>query len=247
MTVANEKLRRHVHILPQRLCKRLIACLFYEAINEKSCTHTITIFVAIILYVPYCKLFLFLSSAPLGSLCCTDKTVDKIDHNLSRTDLESALWCFLPIKKEMPIVHPSSSQRTTIGFVSYDGRDASSRWMWVTFWSRHGHGQLVCRWLRRSSSRYRWTRKWCCQFFWQLEYGEETWLAILEHVGYRNTVFRTHHIYPDDLMAKLAEAAVTLVADGSTTQDFLRFFGRCFVRYFSHYGYEKFIKVSFFS
>lgn len=79
----------------------------------------------------------------------------------------------------------------------------------------------------------------------QLEYGEETWLAILESVGYRNTVFRTHHIYPDDLIMKLADAAVTLVANGSTRQDFLRFFGRCFVRYFSHYGYEKFIKVSF--
>jgi hypothetical protein len=43
---------------------------------------------------------------------------------------------------------------------------------------------------------------------------------------------------------KLADAAVTLVANGSTRQDFLRFFGRCFVRYFSHYGYEKFIKVN---
>ncbi|XP_046645351.1 soluble guanylate cyclase 89Db-like isoform X2 [Daphnia pulicaria] len=81
------------------------------------------------------------------------------------------------------------------------------------------------------------------QHFIQLEYGEETWLAILESVGYRNTVFRTHHIYPDELIMKLADAAVTLVANGSTRQDFLRFFGRCFVRYFSHYGYEKFIKV----
>ena len=66
----------------------------------------------------------------------------------------------------------------------------------------------------------------------------------MESVGYRNTVFRTHHIYPDDLIMKLADAAVTLVANGSTRQDFLRFFGRCFVRYFSHYGYEKFIKVN---
>ncbi|XP_057364672.1 soluble guanylate cyclase 89Db-like isoform X1 [Daphnia carinata] len=81
------------------------------------------------------------------------------------------------------------------------------------------------------------------QHFIQLEYGEETWLGILESVGYRNTVFRTHHIYPDELIMKLADAAVKLVANGSTRQDFLRFFGRCFVRYFSHYGYEKFIKV----
>ncbi|EFX75214.1 hypothetical protein DAPPUDRAFT_250539 [Daphnia pulex] len=77
----------------------------------------------------------------------------------------------------------------------------------------------------------------------KLEYGEETWLAILESVGYRNAVFRTHHIYPDELIMKLADAAVTLDANGSTRQDFLRFFGRCFVRYFSHYGYEKFIKI----
>lgn len=77
----------------------------------------------------------------------------------------------------------------------------------------------------------------------QVEYGEDTWLAILERVGYRNNVFRTHHIYPDDLVMKLAEAAVELVDNGSSAQDFLRFFGRCFVRYFSHYGYEKFIKV----
>ena len=65
----------------------------------------------------------------------------------------------------------------------------------------------------------------------------------MEKVGHRNTVFLTHHIYPDDLIGKIAEAAADLVADGSTTDDFLRFFGRCFVRYFSHYGYEKFIKV----
>lgn len=81
-------------------------------------------------------------------------------------------------------------------------------------------------------------------FITQLEYGEATWLAILEHVGYRNTVFRTHHIYPDNLIMKLAEASALLVTDGSTKEDFLRFFGRCFVRFFSHYGYEKFIKVN---
>ena len=86
----------------------------------------------------------------------------------------------------------------------------------------------------------------------KVEYGEEVWKAILEHVGYKNTVFRTHHIYPDDLIMKLADAAVVLVGNNSPTsstastrQDFLRFFGRCFVRYFSHFGYEKFIKVSY--
>ena len=83
----------------------------------------------------------------------------------------------------------------------------------------------------------------------QVEYGEETWKAMLEYVGLSKTVvFRTHHIYSDDLIPKLADAAVALASrsdgnDVNNPNNFLRFFGRCFVRYFSHYGYEKFIKV----
>ena len=99
--------------------------------------------------------------------------------------------------------------------------------------------------MRRRSSRtaYLWL-KCNLSFRDKVEYGEEMWQEILERVGYRNTVFSTHAIYPDDLIGKMAETASQLVANGSTTEDFLRFFGRCFVRYFSHYGYEKFIKVS---
>ena len=74
---------------------------------------------------------------------------------------------------------------------------------------------------------------------------------MLEHVGLsKSVVFRTHHIYDDDLIPKLADAAVMLALrsdakDANDASVYLRFFGRCFVRYFSHYGYEKFIKVSF--
>lgn len=42
---------------------------------------------------------------------------------------------------------------------------------------------------------------------------------------------------------KLANAAVTLVADGSTVQDFLTYFGRCFIRAASEFGYETIIRV----
>ena len=74
---------------------------------------------------------------------------------------------------------------------------------------------------------------------------------MLEHVGLsKSVVFRTHHIYADDLIPKLADAAVVLASRSGTddavdANHFLRFFGRCFVRYFSHYGYEKFIKVGY--
>ena len=77
----------------------------------------------------------------------------------------------------------------------------------------------------------------------QVEYGEETWSQMLEHVGFRNTVFTTHGIYPDSLMTNLAQAASVLIANGDSPADFTQFFGRCFVRYFSYHGYDKFIQV----
>jgi guanylate cyclase, other len=77
----------------------------------------------------------------------------------------------------------------------------------------------------------------------QVEYGEETWNQMLEHVGFRNTVFTTHGIYPDSLMTNLAQAASVLIANGDSPADFTQFFGRCFVRFFSYHGYDKFIQV----
>jgi hypothetical protein len=43
---------------------------------------------------------------------------------------------------------------------------------------------------------------------------------------------------------KLANAAVTIIANGWTVQDFLAYFGRCFIRAAGTFGYEKLIKVS---
>lgn len=42
----------------------------------------------------------------------------------------------------------------------------------------------------------------------------------------------------------LANAAVTIIANGWTVQDFLVYFGRCFIRAAGTFGYEKLIKVS---
>ncbi|XP_046441201.1 soluble guanylate cyclase 89Da-like [Daphnia pulex] len=76
----------------------------------------------------------------------------------------------------------------------------------------------------------------------QTEYGNDVWFSLLDRVGYRNTTFCTHSIYPDDLVMKLANAAVTIIANGWTVQDFLAYFGRCFIRAAGTFGYEKLIK-----
>ncbi|EFX75362.1 hypothetical protein DAPPUDRAFT_107984 [Daphnia pulex] len=45
-----------------------------------------------------------------------------------------------------------------------------------------------------------------------------------------------------DLVMKLANAAVTIIANGWTVQDFFAYFGRCFIRAAGTFGYEKLIK-----
>jgi hypothetical protein len=42
---------------------------------------------------------------------------------------------------------------------------------------------------------------------------------------------------------ELAIAATEVVGNGLTTLDFLNYFGRCFIRSFDRYGYDKIIKV----
>lgn len=42
---------------------------------------------------------------------------------------------------------------------------------------------------------------------------------------------------------ELAIAASEVVGNGLTTLDFLNYFGRCFIRSFDRYGYDKIIKV----
>ena len=43
---------------------------------------------------------------------------------------------------------------------------------------------------------------------------------------------------------KLANAAVEIIGNGWAVQDFLIYFGRCFIRAAGTFGYEKLMKVS---
>jgi hypothetical protein len=72
----------------------------------------------------------------------------------------------------------------------------------------------------------------------QLEYGEEVWQQVREQAGCKFAVFNTHHIYPDHLMTSLASACAEVTGEGATKDHFMQFFGRCFVRFFSNFGYR---------
>ncbi|KAH7978993.1 hypothetical protein HPB49_007700 [Dermacentor silvarum] len=79
------------------------------------------------------------------------------------------------------------------------------------------------------------------QHYVRLQFGEPLWEAALAELGQHN--FSTHVVYPDDSMTRLADACAKRVP-GWSRDTFLFFFGRCFVRFFSHYGYDKLIRAS---
>ncbi|KAK7085055.1 hypothetical protein SK128_011393, partial [Halocaridina rubra] len=76
-----------------------------------------------------------------------------------------------------------------------------------------------------------------------MEYGEVMWDRIREHAGCRVTDFNTHQIYSDNLVLQLATSCSELLENGDAN-DYLRFFGRCFVRFCSHYQYDKMLRVT---
>ncbi|KAL3278568.1 hypothetical protein HHI36_016114 [Cryptolaemus montrouzieri] len=77
-------------------------------------------------------------------------------------------------------------------------------------------------------------------YFVQKEYGEDVWLEVLKVSQCKYTVFNTHQVYPDHIMADLARALESITTESYI--DIMNFFGKCFVRYFSNYGYDKTIK-----
>lgn len=73
-------------------------------------------------------------------------------------------------------------------------------------------------------------------FLLQLEYGEDVWRKALEVSECKYTVFNTHQVYPDYIMASLASALAKITT--VSYDSFMHFFGKCFVRYFSNFGYD---------
>ena len=80
------------------------------------------------------------------------------------------------------------------------------------------------------------------QHFVKVMYGEDAWSKVLTQAGLRHKVFTTHTIYTDETMLRLASSCQHVLQD-RTHDEFMRFFGTCFVKYFSHYGYDRIIAV----
>ncbi|XP_057656008.1 soluble guanylate cyclase 89Db-like [Diorhabda carinulata] len=80
------------------------------------------------------------------------------------------------------------------------------------------------------------------QHFVQLEYGEDVWQKLLIESECKYTVFSTHQTYPDNIMSTLAMALANITS--TSLDDSMMFFGRCFVRFFSNYGYDVIIKAT---
>ncbi|XP_063926180.1 soluble guanylate cyclase 89Db-like [Zophobas morio] len=80
------------------------------------------------------------------------------------------------------------------------------------------------------------------QHFVQLEYGDEIWQKALQLSECKYTVFNTHQVYPDHIMGCLASALAQITSQ--SYESFMNFFGKCFVRFFSNYGYDVTIKAT---
>ncbi|KAG4074461.1 hypothetical protein HA402_015750 [Bradysia odoriphaga] len=80
------------------------------------------------------------------------------------------------------------------------------------------------------------------QHFVQEQFGDHIWKKAIRATGATNTVFNTHQIYPDNLMPDLAEALSALT--GESFDYFMDYFGKCFVRFFTNFGYDKMLKAT---
>ena len=84
------------------------------------------------------------------------------------------------------------------------------------------------------------------EHFLKEKYGENIWNLIRLRAGVTYHVFVTHERYPDHLMLDIATAAVDVIGKQTkmASEDFIEFFGTCFVKFFSNYGYDRIIRVS---
>ncbi|XP_068723513.1 soluble guanylate cyclase 88E-like [Montipora capricornis] len=84
------------------------------------------------------------------------------------------------------------------------------------------------------------------QYYLIEKYGEPKWEEIRQCAGIRDHVFVTHERYSEASMKKIADSAEYVLGERTdmTSDDFMEFFGSCFVKFLSHYGYDRVIRVS---
>ncbi|XP_052704865.1 soluble guanylate cyclase 88E-like isoform X2 [Crassostrea angulata] len=75
------------------------------------------------------------------------------------------------------------------------------------------------------------------------KYGRDHWNKILEHVQQKNIVFTTHQIYTDDLVKRIAKGCCHVFNEQKREDDYMLFFGQCFVKFFNHCGYDQIVRL----
>ena len=81
------------------------------------------------------------------------------------------------------------------------------------------------------------------QHYVQQLHGNEAWRRITLACGVQNMVFTTHGRYSDSIILRLSAACAEVMKD-RTREEYMCFFGQCFVEYCSHYGYDKIMRIS---
>ena len=80
------------------------------------------------------------------------------------------------------------------------------------------------------------------QYYIQQEYGKEIWEQVCQVTEISACVFVTHQLYNDALMPRIAQTCSEVIG-GKTPDQYMEYFGECFVRFFSIYGHEKLLKL----
>ncbi|XP_014253023.1 soluble guanylate cyclase 89Da-like isoform X2 [Cimex lectularius] len=81
------------------------------------------------------------------------------------------------------------------------------------------------------------------QSFIQSEYGTAAWRQVVARVGCPSN-FNTLQIYDDRLIQDLAAAASELLNPCKSSNEFMTYFGRCFVRFFTNFGYQTVVRAT---
>ncbi|CAF1037064.1 unnamed protein product [Adineta steineri] len=76
-----------------------------------------------------------------------------------------------------------------------------------------------------------------------LGYGNQIWKKIVQELNFEHESFTTLGRYEDNLVEKIAECLADILHEG-TPEYYMQFFGECFVRFFTNYGYDKILRVA---
>ncbi|CAF2064681.1 unnamed protein product [Rotaria magnacalcarata] len=76
-----------------------------------------------------------------------------------------------------------------------------------------------------------------------LSYGNQIWKKVVQELNFEHESFTTLGRYDDNLIDKIAECLADILHEG-TPEYYMQFFGECFVRFFTNYGYDKILRVA---